>query len=131
MFKPIISLLLTVMLINLATAPAIYAGETAKSARFAEKVKAGIFKLGTGPAALVRVRLKNKTKLAGYVSAAGERNFTITDPKTGAATVVDYPQVKNAQGNNLSTGMKIAIGVGIAAAVIFIIYFVTVVYYDD
>jgi hypothetical protein len=41
------------------------------------------------------------------------------------ATTVAYPQVKSVQGNNLSTGTKIAIGAGVAAAVIFIILWFT------
>ena len=53
-----------------------------------------------------------------------EERFTVTD-KTGAATSVAYPQVKSVQGNNLSTGAKIAIGVGIAAALIFAILWYT------
>lgn len=40
------------------------------------------------------------------------------DVKTGAATTVPYPQVKQVKGNNLSTGTKIAIGLGIVAGVI-------------
>ena len=41
--------------------------------------------------------------------------------KTGGATEVPYPQVKSVKGNNLSTGAKIAIGVGIAILVIYAI----------
>ena len=38
---------------------------------------------------------------------------------------IAYPQVKSVKGNNLSTGAKIAIGVGIVAAIIFIILWYT------
>ena len=41
------------------------------------------------------------------------------------ATTIDYPQVKSVKGNNLSIGAKIAIGVGIAAALVFIILWYT------
>lgn len=37
----------------------------------------------------------------------------IVDDKTGGTTAVPYPQVKKVKGNNLSTGAKIVIGVGI------------------
>jgi hypothetical protein len=133
MFKQLISLLLISLLVNLGTAGITYAAtETEKNVRFAGKVKTNIFKLGTGQAARVKVKLRDKTKLEGYISAADEKTFTITDLKTGAATTVDYPQVKSVKGNNLSTGAKIAIGVGIAAAVIiFLIYYVVVVENDD
>jgi hypothetical protein len=101
-----------------------------KSARRAAKVKEGIIKLGVGKAARVKVKLNNKTKLEGYISASDETGFTVTSEENGVATPVEFPQVKSVKGNNLSTGAKIAIGVGIAAAVIFAIYFYVVVYDD-
>jgi hypothetical protein len=96
-----------------------------KQARFTEKIKANLLKLGTGESARVKVKLRDQTKLEGYISDAGAETFTVTNRKTGVATMVAYPQVKSVQGNNLSTGAKIAIGVGIAAAVIFIILWFT------
>lgn len=122
MFKKLLSLALATLLINSIGIRVAYAdSKEEKQARFAEKVKASVLKLGTGEAARVKVKLRDKTKLEGYLSAVGEEDFTITDLKTGAATTVTYPQVKSVKGNNLSTGAKIAIGVGIAAAVILII----------
>ena len=126
MFKKLLSLLLVALLINLVWVKPAYAdSKEEKQARFAEKVKASVLKLGTGEAARVKVKLRDKTKLEGYVSAADVEGFTVTDPKSGAATPVAYAQVKSVKGNNLSTGAKIAIGVGIAAALIFIILWYT------
>ncbi|HXT62958.1 MAG TPA: hypothetical protein VN696_07980 [Pyrinomonadaceae bacterium] len=68
-------------------------------------------KLGTGTAARVEVKLRDKTKLRGYVEQVADDHFVVVDEKTGATTTVAYPQVKQVQGNNLSTGAKIAIGV--------------------
>jgi hypothetical protein len=133
MFKRYLSLLLVILVINLTCGASIFAaGKEDKEIRFAEKIKTNIAKLGTGKPALVKLKLKDKNKLEGYISAAGERTFTVTDVKTGAPSVVEYTQVKSAKGNNLSTGAKIAIGVGIAAAVIiFLVYYVKVVENDD
>ncbi|HWT01324.1 MAG TPA: hypothetical protein VN256_13835 [Pyrinomonadaceae bacterium] len=80
-----------------------------------------------GEAARVKVKLRDKTKLEGCVSASDGEGFTVVNPKTGAATPVAYAQVKSVKGNNLSTKAKIAIGVGIAAAVISLIWFKVVV----
>jgi len=126
MFKKILSLSLIALLMNLAAvAPAYASSKEEKEARFAEKVKVNVMKLGTGEAARVKVKLRDSTKLAGYIVAADNDNFTVKDAKTGIATTIAYPQVKTVQGNNLSTGAKIAIGVGIAAAIIFIILWFT------
>ena len=123
--KPVTVLLVTVM-INLVGVRLAYAdSREEKQARFAEKIKANLLKLGTGEPAQVKVKLRDHTKVEGYISAAGEETFTVTNRKTGVATTVAYPQVKSVQGNNLSTGAKIAIGVGIAAGIIFIILWFT------
>lgn len=128
MFKKLFSLALVVLLINLAGVRLAYAdSKEEKQARFAEKVKASVLKLGTGEAARVKVKLRDKTKLEGYISAADGEGFTVTDSKTGTATQVAYPQVKSVKGNNLSTKAKIAIGAGIAAAVILLILWKVIV----
>ena len=126
MFKQLLSLSLVALLINLAAVtPAYAASKEEKQARFAEKVKASVMKFGTGEAARVKIKLQDKTKLTGYISAADGEGFTVIDKKTGIATTVVYSQVKSVEGHNLSTGAKIAIGAGIAAAIIFIILWFT------
>jgi hypothetical protein len=62
----------------------------------------------------VKVKLRDQTKIEGYISDVGAETFTVTNRKTGG-----LPSGKSVQGNNLSRGAKIAIGVGIAAGVIF------------
>jgi hypothetical protein len=126
MFRKPIAFLLVALEINLAGARLAFAeSKEEKQARFAEKIKFNVLKLGTGESTRIKVKLRDQTKLEGYISDAGADTFTVTNRKTGVATTVAYPQVKSVQGNNLSTGAKIAIGVGIAAAIIFIILWFT------
>ena len=126
MLRKLFALLLVAFMINLAGVRLAYAeSKEEKQARFAEKVKANVLKLGTGESTRVKVKLRDQAKLEGYISDAGTETFVVTNRKTGVATAVAYAQVKSVQGNNLSTGAKIAIGVGIAAAVIFIILWFT------
>jgi hypothetical protein len=61
----------------------------------------------------VEVKLRDNTKLKGYVSEARQDCFILVDAKTGVATQVAYPNVKQIKGNNLSEGAKIAIGVAV------------------
>ena len=101
-------------LLSVAGLTLAYAGsKEEKATRFAEKVKEGISKLGTGAEARIEVKLRDKTKLKGYVSEAGEDSFVIVDERTGATSTVTYPQVKQVKGNNLSTAAEIALGVGV------------------
>jgi hypothetical protein len=86
--------------------------------RAEEEVKAGVERLGVGEGARVEVRLRDGGKLRGHVSEAGADYFVVKDARTGAATAVAYPDVAQVKGNNLSTGAKVAIGAGIAAAAV-------------
>ena len=114
MVKKVLSLVLVGFLLSVAGVKLAYAGsKEEKETRFAEKVKEGISKLGTGAEARIEVKLRDKTKLKGYVSEAGEDSFVIVDEKTGATSTVTYAQVKQVKGNNLSTAAEIAIGVGV------------------
>ena len=99
MFRKLLSLSLIALLSTSAGVPPAHASSREeKHARFTEKVKASVLKLGSGEAARMKVRLRDKTKLEGYVSGAGEEAFTVTNPKTGVATTVAYPQVKASGG---------------------------------
>ena len=121
MLKKICSVVFSALLLQAAAVPAFAAG-AAKEARRAEKVRAQLAKLGTGTDARVKLVLRDKTKLEGYVSEAGAETFAVTDA-AGKTTTVAYPQVGKARGNNLSTGAKIAIGIGIGAGITLLIVF--------
>lgn len=120
MLKKICSVVLAALLIQSVAVPAFAKSDAEKAAKRAEKVRTQLARLGTGRDALVSLELRDKTKLKGYISEVGAESFVVTD-SAGKTTTVAYPQVKMAQGNNLSTGAKIAIGVGIGAAIVLII----------
>ena len=120
MLKKICSALLAALLLQAAAVPAFAATSAEREARRAEKVRTQLAKLGTGPDARIRLELRDKTRLEGYVSEAGADSFVVTD-RAGNATAVAYPQVRKARGNNLSTGGKIAIGIGIGAGITLLI----------
>jgi thermostable 8-oxoguanine DNA glycosylase len=132
MLKKVLSLVVVVVVFHagfcVQTASARSKAE--KQARFAERVKAGIVQLGVGEESYVTVKLRDKTKLAGYISEAREESFVVTDLKTSEATTVAYTDVKKVKGHNLSTGAQIAIGVGVAFAVVLIVVALTVGFGD-
>src|SRR4051812_24318295 len=66
MFKKYLTTVLAVLVLNLAFGATAFAGtDGEKEAKFAEKVKADVAKLGTGKDARVEVKLKDGTKLKG------------------------------------------------------------------
>ena len=121
MLKRSITLALTASLLNLFLGASIFANtDPEKDAKSAEKVKANIIKLGTGTDAKIEVKLKDGTKLKGHITQINEKSFVVFDEKTGISNEVPYPSVKQAKGHKVSTGVVIAITVGIIIAVVLI-----------
>lgn len=119
----VLSLALIVILSNLVGFTSTVSGTTTeKESQFADRVKASIAKLGTGPEARVELKLRDGTKLKGYIAEIAADHFVVADAKTGVTTAVQYPQVKKVKGNNLSTGAQIAIAAIVALAVIVLIF---------
>lgn len=122
MLRKYISITLIVVLLNLFFAASGFANTNEeKKAATAEKVKAGILKLGTGPDAKVEVKLYDKTTVRGYVREATSDKFVVVDSKTAIATEVPYQNVKQVKGNNHSKSVKFVIGLGILIGVLVVI----------
>jgi hypothetical protein len=117
------SLLLVVLSLHFAAAQCFAESREEKQARHTEKVRQGILKLGSGESARLVIKMRDKTKLAGFVREAGQDSFVLTDMKTGESRSVAYADVTQVKGQNLSTGTKVLIGVGIAVAVLIIILY--------
>ena len=124
MLKRVLSVMLVGFLFSAAGVRFAYAGpKEEKETRFAAKVKEGISKLGTGEQARIEVKLRDKTKLRGYVSEAGHDSFVVVNEKTNETSTVSYAQVKQVKGNNLSTAAEIAIGIGVILLPIALVVF--------
>lgn len=133
MFKSSLSIsLISVMLWPLFALTVAAQTPLEKEATRLAEIKAAIAKLGTGPNARIRVKLRDKTKLAGYVSRTDETTFVIADAKTAAPTTVPYADVYEAKGKNTPLGVKIAVTAGIVAGAfllfVFVLYAIT---YND
>ncbi len=118
MIKKFSVLVLVSLLFNLLLAGSVQAEtKEGKDIRKIEGIKKGVIGLGIGKDARIEVKLKDKTKVNGYISQADDNGFVVVD-SNNRSTQILYPQVKQVKGNNLSTGVKIAIGLGILAAVL-------------
>ncbi len=130
MLKKICSIILAGLMLQAAAVPAFAATNAEKEAKRGEKVRAQLAKLGTGTDARIKLILRDKTKLEGFVSEVGAESFVVTD-SAGKATAVAYPQVSKARGHNLSTGAKIGIGIGIGVGVTLLILWLYIVTHED
>jgi len=86
------------------------------------KVKAEVQKRGIGEKSRVKVKLRTKAEVKGYISKIEDASFEVTDKNTRLATVIPYADVEKVHGAGLSKGAKIGIiagaAVGVVAAVI-------------
>ena len=87
-----------------------------KKEQFAEKVKAGVNKLGTGPETHVEITLRDRTKVKGYISQVRDNDFTVTEEKTSTRLDIPYSEVKDIKGRNSTTQAKVALSAGGGAA---------------
>jgi hypothetical protein len=83
----------------------------------ASKVKAQVQERGTGEKATVKITLRDKTEVKGYISQIDADSFQVTHKKTGKVSTVSYDAVDRVRGGGLSRGAKFAIWVGVGAAV--------------
>lgn len=89
-------------------------------AQAAEKARATVGKIGLGREARVEVKLRDQTKIKGYVSAAEQDFFTVTDSKTGTSQTVRYAEVAKVKkpSHGFSATTWAIVGAVAAAAII-------------
>src|SRR5262245_29579795 len=90
MSKKLVCISLVFVLINVVGLRTIQAAST-EEAQFVTKVRENILKLGTGPEAAIEVKLRDDTKLKGYVLTAGDESFVVVNAKNRATETIPYP----------------------------------------
>jgi small nuclear ribonucleoprotein (snRNP)-like protein len=71
-----------------------------------------------GKEAKVQVKLKDGTKLKGFISEITDDYFVVTNEKDGQSTAIPYPQVKQVKGKNNLSGKTIIVITGFILAVL-------------
>ncbi len=114
------AVVLSVLLVFVSSGFRPVSAQTNKGNGFVEQARVKVQQIGVGSKARVEVKLRDKTKVKGYVSATGEDSFTVTDAKTGASQTVAYTEVAQVKkpGGGLSALTWGIIGAAAVAAVI-------------
>jgi hypothetical protein len=86
----------------------------------AVKVKLAVQERGAGKHSQIKVTLRDKTEVKGYISQIGPDSFQLTNNKTRKATWIEYRDVEKVRKPGLSTGAKIAIAAGVAGVVVLV-----------
>ncbi|MEQ1763071.1 MAG: hypothetical protein ABL984_08000 [Pyrinomonadaceae bacterium] len=68
----------------------------------------------------VKVEKFDGTKIKGKITQADDSGFTFVESETNSSSVIAYSDTKKVKGSGWPTSAKIAIGVGVAAAVTFV-----------
>ncbi|HEY0404920.1 MAG TPA: hypothetical protein VGC89_04290 [Pyrinomonadaceae bacterium] len=124
MLKKHLSLALVVLLSNVLLAvPARARAQSNNQGQSVEKIKTKVAKIGVGSKARATVRLKNGTKIKGYIAEARSDDFVIRDRQTNDPRTVAYDEVAKVEKNgghsrarNITIG--VAIGVGVTLAIL-------------
>jgi hypothetical protein len=111
-------LLVAVLLFN--SLAAAQATQT-QGASPAANVKAEVQKCGIGEKSRVKVRLRNKAEVKGYISKIEDASFDVTNRKTGRATTIPYAEVEKVRGSGLSKDAKISIIAGAAVVIVAVV----------
>jgi hypothetical protein len=120
LFRKILVLMLSGILLSCPFGFESAAAQTGNDNQVADKARNSVQKLGLGRDARVEVKLRDNTKLEGYVSAAEQDSFTVTVPKTGASRTVAYADTEHVKKprRGLKPGTWAIIGAAAAAVVI-------------
>ncbi len=123
MLRKIIALVLVVLLGQTILAAPVSGsgGVVAQEAQLIEQVKGKVARAGLGEKARVTVKLKNGTKVKGYVSEARDGEFVVRDRKTDGPTTIRYDDVAKVEINRgHSTAKNVTIGVvaGVGAVIL-------------
>ena len=121
MFRRTLAMMLSALVMFTALGFQAISARAAGDGQTIEQVRAQVGRVGVGEKARVEVRLRDNTKLKGYVSAAGADSFTVADAKTGAQQTVAYrdvAQVKRAAGGLSPLAWSIIGGAAVAAVVV-------------
>ncbi len=123
MFKKTLSLALIGLILNLALYSIVKANvNLEKDTKFAEQVKANIARLGIGKDARIEIKLKDGTKLKGYVSEVKDTSFVLTSEDNEMSKEIPYPQVQKAKGKNSKTGLRILAVVAVIGLIALLAY---------
>ena len=122
MFKNLLSVALASLLLGMMTSVPVSAQSPAeRETQQAGKVKTRVTKLGTGKQARVEVKLKDNTKLKGYIGEIAEEHFTLIDSKHGTITPVPYIQVQEIKNTNHSAAYALGLGAAVVGGLLLVV----------
>lgn len=129
--KTTLALLLAGFILLCGLPSQVVAQQSSKSEVSAEAIKTKVARLGVGAKAKATVKLKDGTKIKGYIAQAGQDDFVVRDRKNDSPTTVHYTDVLKVEENRgHSTARNIAIGVAIGVGAFLTIIAIAIAHLD-
>src|SRR5438105_88605 len=103
MFKRILSITLTTLLMGSGVSGAFAQSKTQSEVDQADRIKSQLTKLGQGRR--VKVKLKNNESIKGIIGEIAEDGFTLIDSKQRIVTPIPYIKVQTIRARSSHSGM--------------------------
>ena len=120
MIKRLIVLMLMMGVLSAGVFLETAQAQTSRDAELAAKARAKVARIGVGQNAKVEVKLRDESRIKGYVSEVQQDSFTVVERETGVGRSIAYAdavEVKRASGG-LSTRSWAIIGAAAAGAIV-------------
>jgi len=117
----LISMALMAITVNF---PGAASAQTTTDSVAVQKTRLDVQKLGTNRDKKVEVKLRDNTKIKGYITAVDQDTFSVSDYKAGSAQTLSYAEVssvKRAGGSSMKPWLilgAVIAGVGITWAIV-------------
>ena len=131
MLKTSVSILIAAVVLVATLSPSAIVAQSRTQTPTVEEVKSKVARLGVGAKAKATIRLKNGTKVKGYIAQTDEEEFVMRDRKTDAPTTIRYADVLKVEENRgHSTARNVAIGVAAGVGAVLAVIFITIAHLD-
>jgi hypothetical protein len=132
MLKTSVSLVIAAVVLIATLSPSTIVAQNRTQTPTLEEVKSKVARLGVGAKAKATIRLKNGTKVKGYIAQAGEDDLVIRHRKTDAPTTIRYEDVLKVEDNKgHSTARNIGIGVAVGVGAVLAVLGILIASLDD
>lgn len=119
MFKRVLAIMLMGMLLAMTVGLQQANAQSGQNDPRVTKVRTDVFKLGVGEKARVEVKLRDNSKLKGYILEAKADSFTVVDSENGYRQTIAYADVDKVKkaGSGFSTRSWLILGAAAVGAV--------------
>jgi hypothetical protein len=116
MLKTIIPILIAILLFQ-----SFSIGQSLQDNVETTKIKADLTGRGTGERVKLKIELRDKSEVRGYLAELKADDFVIADSKSGDRTTIAYRDVAKVRKQGLSIGVKLGIAGAMLGAVVIVL----------